>query len=129
MKPREALIRLRDLGRSYEAILVVDGERVAASGSCPCEAVHQLVTEHVGPFAEAMDEGLREVDATLSLGDWVTEPGGELITLLCSVMREPDRIPPGEEGQRIELSELSPQVRELVHWVLEQWRDARGLGS
>ena len=129
MKPREALIRMRDLGRGYEAILVVDGERVAASGSCPCEAVHELVTEHVGPFQDAMDEGLRDVDATLALGDWTIEPGGELITLLCSVLREPDRIPPGDENRRIELSELSPRVRELAHWVLEQWRDARGVGS
>jgi hypothetical protein len=131
MRPRGVAIRLRDHGPGevrFEAILVAD-EAIGEWGSCSCEAVHRLVTAHHVAVEDAMREGHREVDAVLLLGDWEVQPGGELLTLMCSVLREPDRVPPAGERRTIQLSELSPQMPELAHWVLEQWRDARGLGS
>jgi hypothetical protein len=129
----DAVVRLRDHGPDvaasrYEAVLAAD-EPVRGWGSSPWDALRDLVAWHPDEFEAALAEGHREIDAFVLLGDWRVEPENELIGLTCMVLREPDRVPIGHERQTISMPEDAVEVREVARWLLERWRDARGLGS
>jgi hypothetical protein len=131
MRPREAMLQVRDHGfrpDRDEVVLAADPP-VRRWGSSPWEAIRDVVVWHADEFDAALAEGHREIDAFVLLGDWRTEPGDELIGLTCMVLREPDRVPIDHERPTIPMPEDAVEVRELARWVLELWRDARGLGT
>lgn len=67
-----------------------------------------------------------EPDAVITLGEWVMHGSGERGELVCFVMR---RAGPAGELLEVLRPELLLEVCELALFVLEVWRDARGLGS
>ena len=60
---------------------------------------------------------------------WVLRPEGERLELVCLVLHGADRVSPRAEPLIDDVPALSTEVRELAHWVIEQWARARGLDS
>jgi hypothetical protein len=77
-----------------------------------------------------VNEPRLEPDAVITLGEWDVRETGERVELACVVLRPAgQRVPGVVEPLDIVRPEPPLEVRELALFVLEAWREARGLGS